>query len=205
MLKWSIGIVMMLLVHTGFAQTSAWKQFWKLPFAEKRWVVFHPFKAKRAQQISNRVKMVVDSMKHTNALDANPYGGQLDAFRHAYWMMKLAQEIGPGAAYRLGRAHEKGNKQLLRKGTYNKDNPPDRASREMDLYNNRQAIAAYKNAKKDLSDSGLRRMIIIAIGKGEYRVVRKNDEGQSLDEHGFVILEWQGRWENGRVTVSSNR
>lgn len=195
----------MLMVHTGFAQTSAWKQFWKLPFAEKRWVAFHMFKAKKAQQISNNVKLVVDSMKQANTLDGDPYGGQLDAFRHAYWMMKLAGEIGPGAAYRLGKAHERGNKQRLRKGNYSKDNPPDRASREMDLYNNKTAIATYRNTKQDWSDSGIRRKVMIDIGKGLYKVVRKNDAGQSLDEHGFVILEWQGRWENGRVTVPSNQ
>jgi len=42
-------------------------------------------------------------------LDGDASGGQVDAFRHAYWMARLHQEIGKRAAFSLGKSHEKEN------------------------------------------------------------------------------------------------
>ena len=39
----------------------------------------------------------------------------MDAFRHAYWMARLRQEIGKTAARSLGKAHEKENYQTFKK------------------------------------------------------------------------------------------
>ena len=72
-------------------------------------MLFHPFKATKALEISKEVNRISDSIKKTNLLDGDASGGQVDAFRHAYWMARLKQEIGESAARSLGKAHEKEN------------------------------------------------------------------------------------------------
>ena len=80
----------------------------KLSKPERKWVIFHPFKAKRAYAVSVEAQLVKDSIKRLNTVvgkDNN--GGKLDAFKHSYWMARLTQDIGERAAYTLGKAHEK--------------------------------------------------------------------------------------------------
>ena len=73
---------------------SLGRKFSKLSSPEKCWVIFHPFKAKRAYRISIEAQRVSDSIQQTNLLDKDKNGGQVDAFRHASWMASLAQRIG---------------------------------------------------------------------------------------------------------------
>src|SRR4051812_30874644 len=66
--------------------------FHQLSRAEKNWVFMHPFIAKKAFHCAERARFVTDSMRSNGILkDGN--GGQLDAFRHAYWMALLTQKI----------------------------------------------------------------------------------------------------------------
>ncbi|MDE0540325.1 MAG: hypothetical protein OXH94_16545, partial [Rhodospirillales bacterium] len=62
------------------------------------------------------------------------HNDEADAYRHALWSFKMAREIGPNAAKRIGDGHER--KPL---GSYpHKDfEPAPRGERLMDLYNNR--------------------------------------------------------------------
>ena len=63
-------------------------------------------------------------------------GGKLDAFKHSYWMARLTQGIGKRAAFRLGKAHEKGNYQTYQRRRLEDGLLPDKPSTDMDLYNN---------------------------------------------------------------------
>ena len=88
---------------------SNWKQFKKLSSPKKIWVLFHPFKANKALMVSKEAYRIADSIKKSPLLDGDASGGQVDAFRHAFWMASLTAEIGWRKARKLGVAHEKGN------------------------------------------------------------------------------------------------
>ncbi|MDF1673085.1 MAG: hypothetical protein P1U41_06245, partial [Vicingaceae bacterium] len=88
---------------------SKFKSFKKLSCPEKWWVIWHPFVAKKAFNVSQLARQKTDSIKQNKILKGNGSGGQVDAFRHTFWMAKLTNEIGWRRAEKLGKAHEKGN------------------------------------------------------------------------------------------------
>ena len=114
-MKKSAFIIILIFLSTQLSAQSNWEKFWKLSAPYKKWVVFHPFKAKKALEISIEATAVSDSIAITDVLDQDKAGGQADAFRHAYWMARLRQEIGKRAAISLGRTHEKDNYKTFKK------------------------------------------------------------------------------------------
>ena len=112
----------------------------KLSSAEKTWVVFHGFKAKKAYDISLEAERVTDSIKKKRIIGTDISGGKLDAFKHSYWMARLTQEIGHKRAKRLGTAHEKGNYKAFKKGKEEDGDVPDKISSDMDFFNNEVGI-----------------------------------------------------------------
>ena len=92
MKKYFFFIFYLSVISTN-AQTN-FKSFFDLSRPKKTWVLFHPFKAIKSLEISKEAKRIADSIKKTNLLDGDASGGQVDAFRHAYWMARLRQEIG---------------------------------------------------------------------------------------------------------------
>ena len=115
-----------------FSQTS-FKSFFDLSGPKRTWVLFHPFKAKKSLKISQEANKVADSIAKTNLLDGDGSGGQVDAFRHAYWMARLRQEIGKRAARSLGKAHEKENYLTYKKRKLEDGVVPDEISSTMDF------------------------------------------------------------------------
>ena len=65
------------------------QSFKKVSKPEKTWVIFHPFKAKRAFLISKEAENVKDSMAFVGSIGKDNNGGQLDAFKHSFWMARL--------------------------------------------------------------------------------------------------------------------
>ncbi|MCF8297409.1 MAG: hypothetical protein K9J13_07710 [Saprospiraceae bacterium] len=189
-----------------FAQESNSEKFKALSRPEKFWVVFHPFVAKKAAFYSNKVRIVNDSIKLTNTLDGIENGGQVDAFRHAYWMALLSCHIHWRKALKLGKAHEKGNFIDYKKRKKEDGSLPDFASSEMDLWNNKAGIEIGRKYKEDISETQLQQIIIHAILKGEMRIIKTNSDGKFLDEDGNIIPESEliGRWENNKCLVPSN-
>jgi len=114
MIKKYVVLILLFTSCFSFSQSS-WKKFKKLSSAKKIWIIFHPFKAKKAQRISKEAYRVADSIKKSPVLDGDGAGGQVDAFRHAFWMASLRQEIGKNAARSLGKAHERENYQTYKK------------------------------------------------------------------------------------------
>ncbi|TXD50040.1 DUF6973 domain-containing protein [Polaribacter sp. IC073] len=184
---------------------SDFKNFLKLSVPIKRWVLFHPFKAKLSLKISNETNKIADSIRKTNLLDKDAAGGQVDAFRHGYWMARLRQEIGERAARSLGKAHEKDNYLTYKKLKLEDGFVPDEIASEMDLHNNEEGLKLIRKGSK-VSKNGLIYRVINAICEGKMKIIKKNTKGGFLTCAGEIISkeELKGKWKNDKCLVSSN-
>jgi hypothetical protein len=185
---------------------SDFKSFFELSGPKKNWVLRHPFQAKKSLEISKEVILISDSISKTNFLDGDASGGQVDAFRHAYWMARLRQEIGKSAAKSLGKAHEKENHVMFKKRQLEDGILPDEISSEMDLYNNNQGLLLISK-NSDISKSGLIYRIINAIHSGKMKIIKKDSKGNFLTCDGDKILadSLKGKWKNNKCLVYSNQ
>ena len=179
--------------------------FKKLSSPEKCWVLLHPFKAKRAYKISLKAQKTSDSIAQTNLLDQDKNGGQVDAFRHAYWMATLAQEIGKNSAKSLGKAHEKGNYKYFKKNKLEDGSIPDEPSSEMDLFNNNIGIKIFKE-NKNASNKELIALVLENINKGNLKVLKKDSLGnyQNCTGEKINLNEYKGKWNNPKCLINSN-
>ena len=200
-----ILIFLFVNVNSGFSQ-SAVKQFLKLPRPEKWWVITHPFVAKKTYKISNYAKLTADSLTHDTILDGDPSGGQVDAFRHCFWMSMLTQEIGWRRARKLGIAHEKGNYLDYKKHRNEEGILPDKVSSDMDYVNNDTGIQIGMD-NPDLPRDSLKILIIRKIKDGELIIIKKDENGNYLDCDGNIIdlKKYYGTWEIPKCLVPSNQ
>jgi hypothetical protein len=83
-----IIIVILFLPLISFSQSPA-SSFNKLSRPEKWWVVLHPFVAKKAYKISLEARSISKEIEKDTLLDQDADGGQVDAFRHSYWMARM--------------------------------------------------------------------------------------------------------------------
>ncbi|CAL2080295.1 DUF6973 domain-containing protein [Tenacibaculum sp. 190524A02b] len=197
--------LLLLLIHFSSFSQSNWQKFKKLSAAKKAWVLFHPFKAKKALAISKETNRVADSLRKSPILDGDGSGGQVDAFRHAYWMARLHQEIGKSAARSLGKAHEKENYQTFKKRKLEDGVVPDEISSTMDLFNNEVGLTLTQKGSKT-SRNGLIYKIVNAIQQGKMKVIKKDKDGQFLTCSGNLIskVSLKGKWKNNKCLVDSN-
>lgn len=179
--------------------------FWELSAPIKTWVIFHPFKAKKSLRISLETNKVSDSIKRTNLLDGDAAGGQVDAFRHAYWLARLKQELGERAARSLGKAHEKDNYITYKKSKLEDGVVPDKISSEMDLFNNEEGLKLVEKKSK-INRKNLIHKIINAIKEGKMKIIKKDKRGNFLTCDGKIISkeDLKGKWENNKCLVSSS-
>ncbi len=184
---------------------SNFQKFNKLSSAKKWWVIFHPFKAKKALKISLEANRVSDSIRHTNLLDRDHAGGQVDAFRHAYWMARLKEEIGTRAARSLGKSHEKDNHKMFKKRKLEEGVLPDEISSEMDLYNNEIGLSLTSKGIKT-PKKGLIYRVINAITAGKMKIIKKDKKGRFLTCNSLIIKSsaLKGKWKNDKCLVNSN-
>lgn len=203
MLNQLLKIVICLVVFSNLliGQNTTLGQFKKLSCPEKRWVIFHPFVAKKALKVSLEAREITAEIKQQKLLVGTGNGDQIDAFRHTYWMARLAQEIHWRKANRLGKAHEKGNYQQFEKGKLEDDVLPDKISSEMDLYNNKVGLNLGKlNKEKELKNE-----VLNLVKEGKCKIIKTDAEGNFLDEKNNLIPleELKGKWENRKVLVDS--
>ena len=203
-IKGHIQLILLISIFSSslYGQQTAYKNFKKLSCSEKRWVVFHPFVAKKAWQLSLEARTVTAEVKQQQILKGIGNGDQLDAFRHTYWMARLAQEIHWRKAKRLGKAHEKGNYRQFKKGKLEDDVLPDKISSEMDLFNNQVGIDLGKSMKgKELKND-----VIQIVQEGKCKIIKTDSNGNFLDEQNNMIPaeELKGKWENRKVLVNSD-
>ena len=196
---------LILLILFCNCSTSLKTSYSRLSSAEKTWVVFHPFKAKKAYRISREAEHVKDSIKVLGLVGIDNNGGQLDAFKHAYWMARLTQGIGKRAAYSLGKAHEKGNYQSFQKRRLEDGFFPDRPSTEMDLYNNEVGTSVGTYFKAFPKDSIVLK-IIDSVNSGKMKILAKDSNGNFLDCDGKKIPldSLKGKWNTKKCLIPSN-
>jgi hypothetical protein len=187
------------------AQDGAVKQFLRLRWPVKAWVITHPFIAIPAWKISRHAEAVAEKISEKFPLDNDPAGGQQDAFRHAFWMASMAQKFAPRKAWKLGMAYEKGNFIDYKKGRMENGQVPDRVSCIMDLHNNFKGIIM-GGVWKTLSPEELQKEVAEAVLRGELVIVKKDAAGNPLNEKGEVLpSEELKMWENSKVLVGSDR
>jgi hypothetical protein len=181
------------------------KSFFDLSCPKKVWVLLHPFKAVKSLEISKEANRVADSIKKTNLLDGDASGGQVDAFRHAYWMARLQQKIGKRAARALGKAHEKTNYQQYKNRLLEDGEAPDKVSSDMDLYNNEIGLSLTQKGISHPKD-GLIYTIVNAILAGKLKVIKKdtNRNYLSCDDKLITQKELKGKWKNNKCLMNSN-
>lgn len=203
-MKKVIVLIFIFINIKSFSQAN-YDSFFKLSGPKKTWVLFHPFKAIKSLEISKETNRVSDSIKKTNLLDRDASGGQVDAFRHAFWMARLRQEIGKSAARSLGKAHEKENYQTFKKRQLEDGIVPDEISSTMDLHNNEEGLKLIKKGS-EISQRTLIYKVINAIKSGKMRVIKKDKKGNFLTCDGKLIslISLKGKWKNNKCLISSN-
>lgn len=162
----------------------------------------HPFKANKALQVTNEAKEVVASIKKNALFDNAESGSRLDAFRHAFWMARMTQEIGPHRAFRLGKAHEKGNYRQFKKGRKEDGWLPDEPSGKMDYLNNDAGIETGKR-NPEATPEQLSEIILQMIAEGKLYIISRDSSGNFLDCSGKVIdMEmYRGKWLNPKCVI----
>jgi hypothetical protein len=199
-------VLLLLVLGAGLPMQgqSRWQSFKTLTGPERCWVVGHLWVAGKAQRVSNHALVLADSVGKMPYMDGNWNGGLVDAFRHGIWMTLLTREIGPKKAARLGRAHEKGNYRMWKKGKLEDGALADAAASEMDLWNNQRGIEiAGENPKA--AENLLIISVVHALWAGRMRIISQDSAGNFLDKNGDIIPEekWKGLWENPRCLVKS--
>ena len=177
----------------------------KLSSAEKTWVVFHGFKAKKAYSISLEAEKVTDSIKKKKIIGIDISGGKLDAFKHSYWMARLTQGIGKRSAYSLGKAHEKGNYQNFKKRQLEDGFLPDKPSTDMDLFNNQVGITI--GMQKGISSKNkLIQTILDSVKGGKMRILLKDSSGNFLDcdKNRIPLDSLKHKWNTKKCLVPSD-
>jgi len=186
----------------AFSQSPSFK---KLSCPEKRWVLFHPFAAKKAYRISVEARNISKQMEKDSLLDHDADGGQVDAFRHAFWMGRLAQEMCWRKVKRLGKAHERGNYLDFKKQRAGEEIFTDSIASAMDLFNNDVGIETGRK-NKSLSEEEMKKLIVKKVLDGEMKIILKDVHGNSLDcEKKIVDLKmYSGKWNIPRCLKRSN-
>ncbi len=173
---------------------------------EKWWAVCHPFIVKKAVRLTLETSKAVDSLVKAGTLGNDLSGGQLDAFKHSYWMALLSQQIKSRKARKLGKAHEKANYLSFRKALkQGKKNCHDKPASDMDLWNNEKGIEI-GTANKRADRIELQQIVIDSVQAGAMRILLKNNKGQYLDCLNNIIPadSLKGRWKNAKCLVPSN-
>ncbi len=204
----SVAFILVFAQRAGAQKTST--GFRALSAPEKCWVIAHPFIAKKAYRCSLKARAVTDSLDKAGVL-AGGNGGQLDAYRHAYWMATLVQEISPRKARKLGAAHEKGNYRTFKKGEMEEGAIPDSMGSVMDLANNNSGIGiGLKYREESLADTLVplppETQVLHAVWNGELFILKKDADGNYLDCTGNAIdlTLYAGRWNIPKCLVKSN-
>ena len=179
--------------------------FRKISGPERWWAITHPFVAIKAKKITKKALSATEWVMQDTTLDGDPSGGQVDAFRHAFWMALLAQKMCWRKALRLGQAHEKGNYCDFKKGKMENGQLPDSMASVMDLFNNKEG-AAIGCRNPQMPEDSLRQVVISSILQGKMRIILKNPEGKALTCDGIPIVweKYKGCWQIPTCLVNSN-
>lgn len=199
-------LILLVLLLLNACSPKLKQSFKKLSKPERTWVTFHVFKAKKAYIVSLEAERVKDSMAKIQRIGQDNNGGLIDAFKHAFWTARLTQEIGPRAAYSLGKAHEKGNFQTFKNRQLEDGYLADKQATKMDLFNNQVGIntaIAHKNSAK----AQLIQQLLDSLEQGKLRILAKDQQGYFLDcEKIRIPLDsLKNKWETKKCLIPSDQ
>ncbi len=183
---------------------KAWKE---LSRPEKCWTFFHPIKAQRVYKCAQRSRFVTDSLEKVGDLHGKN-GGQLDAFRHAYWMaLMITEGISERIIRKVGAKHEKGNYLDFKKGKFEDSLRSDSMACVMDLRNNDVGITIGKEYLSGDKSISLIRAIIIQVWNGKLFIFLRNAKGDYFDCNDNLIdlKKYDAVWSIPKCLVSSDQ
>jgi hypothetical protein len=201
----SFLILLLLAGQTVLAQSTI-HSFRKLSRPEKSWVMLHPFVAKKAFSVTQAVLKVSAEELSDKKLDGKTDGGQVDAFRHCYWMAVLSGTVSAKKAFKLGKAHERGNYLDFKKGRTEEGILPDSVSSVMDLFNNMRGLELRRTHPKATAEE-MRTLVIEQILTGKLLIIRTDERGNFLDAgHQKINPDlWKGKWNIPKDLIPSIR
>lgn len=180
------------------------REWRKLSRPEKVWSLMHTHKAKIVYKCALRARTVTDSLEK-NGVITDRNGGQLDAFRHAYWSALMMQHFSEQTVRRVGENHEKGNYLDFRKGKLEDGERSDSMASVMDLHNNESGIEIAKLHAANKSGS-LIQLIIEQIWNGKLCILKKDASGNYLNAKDEIINvnDFKNKWYIPKCIVSSD-
>lgn len=194
------------ILHFSLCAQENRKAWGSLSRPEKRWTIFHPCKARVVFRCAQRARFVTDSLEKAEVLkDGN--GGQLDAFRHAYWMALLMNEgLKEKAVRKVGLVHERGNYVDFKTGKLEDGERSDSMASVMDAKNNDVGITIGKQFMKGDKTSSLIRLIIMNIWDGNLFILSKDALGNYLSCQNQMIdlTSFKDKWSIPKCLVKSN-
>jgi hypothetical protein len=200
----SLAAALIIFAQPSVAQQSP-EDFSKPSCPEKWWAITHPFVACKAYKLTVKAREASRKMADDSLLDHDANGGQVDAFRHAYWMALLSQNISPRKAKKLGVAHEKGDYKAFKKYRMEEGLLPDSMASVMDLCNNDSGIAT-GTANKELAENELKTLVKQKVLAGEMKILKKDKDKNYLTCDGAVIdpKKYLHQWNIPKCLVNSN-
>jgi hypothetical protein len=182
------------------------KTYRQLSSIEKTWVCKHPVAALKIKKETKLTRKIVQELKQASVLDTISNGGQLDAFRHAFWMARITKRIGANKALKFGETHEKGNYEYFLKNIKEDNELQDSISCSMDLLNNKVGVEISK-LKRSQTNEELKQIIIDKIRNGELFILKHNKENKPTDCENKVIVKQTNdlkKWNVNYCLVASN-
>jgi hypothetical protein len=200
------GLYIVCLIQPLEAQNNTNLSNREISCQEKWWAIKHPFIAKKAFTLTRHSLAVTDSLRSNKSLDGNIDGGQLDAFKHAFWMATLVQDFKWKKAKSLGLAHENANyRSYVKASKKGLIDGHDQVSSDMDFWNNEKGLAIGL-ACKCCDINLLKQIVLDSIQGGSMKIIRTNSKGGFLDNGGNVlpVENYYGKWMNDKCLVPSN-
>ena len=209
MLRLILSIILIIplpIIASGQNSPGMIRSFWKISWPEKKWVITHPFISSKAFRSAKDARQLAQKLLNDSLLDADPDGGQIDAFRHAYWMASLSQKICWKKAVKLGEAHEKGNFRNFKKGRREELYQADSLRSVRD---SKKSLAGTANGcrNREISSDSLKIVILDEIQNGNMYVLLKDRSGRFLDCNHQVLdtASFIGIWKIPKCLVASDK
>jgi len=201
------GILLIVLLSADSLHAKGkWKAWKSLSRPEKCWSIAHPFKAQIVLECALRARFVTDSLRKAEVM-TDDNGGQLDAFRHAYWMaLMIDAGLKEKVARRVGQKHERGNYLDFKKGKLEEGLRTDSLASVMDSRNNEVGIqlgVKYQASEKKLS---LIEMVMTEIADGRLWILKKDAEGnyRTCENKQIDLTLYSGQWFIPKCLIRSN-
>lgn len=193
-------LLVYIAVIISFPAVAQKGAFRTLSAPEKRWVLIHPFIARKCYRIANNAQHLTDSLVKTGQLDTLANGSNQDAFRHCCWMALLVQEIPAARARHLGEVHEAGNYWNYRHRKTEEGVLPDSMATVMDLANNETGIAIGITLRKSTNGNANIQQAVAAVSEavfsGKCVQLRRDGSGNFIRCDGGILQDaaWKGKW-----------